>query len=111
MDVARTGGVVVGRDATAVLADTPGVLHVRVEAPREVRVHRAAQVFGITPEVAAARLEREDRMRTQMSQRPMHWDPADHSRYHLVLDAEDVRGRDAAVERVVRAFRDTFGQR
>jgi glucuronide carrier protein len=100
--VKDSGGVIVGRDATVILSDMQGALHVRLQAPVRTRVARAAEALGISPDVAAQRQEREDRVRTQMSQRLMHWDPDDASRYDLVIDTSDV-SLDEAVDMIVAA--------
>ncbi len=75
--VKESGGVIVGRDATVILATMQGAVHVRLVAPVPIRVARAAEALGINPDVAARRQQREDRIRSQMSRRLMHWDPAD----------------------------------
>ena len=58
--VKDSGGVVVGRDATVILSSLQGALHVRLEAPVETRIARAAQVLGHQrrPRVAAAAARR-----------------------------------------------------
>jgi len=100
--VRDAGGVVVGRDATVILAEMQGAVHVRLEAPLRTRVGRAAEMYGISPELAAARQAREDRMRTLMSDRLMHWDPTDERRYDLVIDTGEV-SLDGAVDSIVAA--------
>jgi cytidylate kinase len=95
-------GVIVGRDATVILANMKGALHVRLEAPVEVRISRAADASGIGRDVAAQRRVREDSVRTQMSKRLMQWNPADASHYDLVFDASEV-SLDDAVDRIVAA--------
>jgi glucuronide carrier protein len=102
--VKAAGGVIVGRDATVILSDMQGAVHVRLEAPAQTRVARAAEAFGISPEDAARRQRREDRVRTQMSQRLMHWDPTDASHYDLVIDTGEV-SLDKAVDMIVTASR------
>jgi glucuronide carrier protein len=100
--VKDSGGVVVGRDATVILARMQGALHVRLEAPVQTRISHAAEASGISRDVAAQRQRREDRVRTTMSKRLMQWDPADASHYDLVLDTGDI-SLDDAVERIVAA--------
>lgn len=107
---AQAGGVIVGRDATVVLADMDGALHVRLTAPVEARRQMAAETYGISAAVAAERLEREDRMRTEMSQRLMSWDPSDASRYDLVVDTSSV-SPDDAVDQIVAAYRSKYPTR
>ena len=101
--VKDSGGVIVGRDATVILAsDAGGRCTSAWRPPSETRVARAAEALGINPDVAARRQQREDRIRSQMSQRLMHWDPADASRYDLVIDTSDV-SLDEAVDMIVAA--------
>jgi cytidylate kinase len=100
--VKDAGGVIVGRDATVVLSGMQGALHVRLQAPVRTRVHRAAEALRLTPEVAARRQQREDRIRTQMSRRLMGWNPADSSRYDVVIDTSAV-SLDEAVDLIVAA--------
>ena len=94
--------MIVGRDATVILARMQGALHVRLVAPVETRIARAAEASGISRDVAAQRQQREDRVRTTMSERLMQWDPTDASHYDLVLDTGDIP-LDDAVERIVGA--------
>ena len=100
--VKDSGGVIVGRDATVILARMQGAVHVRLEAPVAIRVARAAEALGISADVAARRQQREDRVRTQMSQRLMQWDPADTSRYDLVINTSET-SLDEAVDMITAA--------
>ncbi|MDO5681784.1 MAG: cytidylate kinase family protein, partial [Propionibacteriaceae bacterium] len=100
------GGVVLGRDATRVLALMRGAFHVRVEAPVRVRIDRAAETARISREAAAQRQSREDRMRNEMSWRLMKYDATDHSYYDLVVNTAD--SLDDAVEQIVAAYRKKF---
>ncbi|SDB81151.1 glucuronide carrier protein [Raineyella antarctica] len=102
--MAAGGGVITGRDATVILGDTEGALHVRLVGPEDFRAQQAAQEFNISREVAAERLAREDRMRTEMSERLMSWDPSDPTRYDLIVDTGKV-SLDGAVDQIVAAYR------
>lgn len=96
------GGVILGRNATVVLAQHPGALHVRLTAPAGVRVGRAAEFDAISEEVAERRSESEDRLRGEMSKRLYGWDPNNDEAYDLVINT----GRysiDEAVDMIVRA--------
>ena len=64
-----SGGVILGRNATVILAQHPGALHVRLNAPAHIRVGRAVELDGITAEVAEERREQEDLIRAELSQR------------------------------------------
>lgn len=85
-DAAGRGGVIVGRNGALILATWPGALHVRLDAPVEQRVERAATRGGITVGRAARRQRREDDIRADMSIRLYGWDPRDPTRYDLVLN-------------------------
>ena len=96
------GGVIVGRDSTAILADMRGVVHVRLFADEEYRIERAMAEYGLSREVAAQRQVREDRMRPRMSRRLMGWEPTDVGRYHLLVDTSEMTV-DEIVEEIVAA--------
>jgi glucuronide carrier protein len=100
--VKDSGGVIVGRDATVVLARMEGAVHVRLVAPVQTRLARAAETLGIGADTAARRQQREDRVRAQMSQRLMHWDPTETTHYDLVIDTSEVT-LDEAVDLIVAA--------
>ncbi|WP_432560218.1 glycoside-pentoside-hexuronide (GPH):cation symporter [Granulicoccus sp. GXG6511] len=100
------GGVILGRDATRVLALMRGAFHVRLEAPVRVRIDRAAETAKISRETAAQRQSREDRMRNEMSMRLMKYDATDHTYYDLVVNTEG--SLDDAVEQIVAAYRQKF---
>ena len=102
MESVVNGGVVVGRNATFVLHDHPSALHVRLIAPVETRVARAAEQFGISPDVARARQEREDRVRAEMSARLFNWNPHDDSFYDVILNTAHY-SVDEAVEVILNA--------
>jgi len=96
------GGVVLGRDATAILGRMRGAVHIRMIGEVEDRIDRAATDYGIDREVAAQRQVREDRMRPRISRRLMHWEPTDEGRYHLIIDSSQM-SLDEAVEEIVAA--------
>jgi glucuronide carrier protein len=98
--VKDSGAVIVGRDATVILARREGALHVHLQAPVRTHIARAAGASRISLGVATRRQQREDRVRTQMSQRLMQWDPADVSHHDIVIDTGDV-SLDEAVDRIV----------
>jgi cytidylate kinase len=98
------GGVVLGRNATVVLADNPRPLHVKLDGPVEARVARAAEQAGIGLERASRRQLHEDEMRAAMSQRLYNWNPRENDHYHLVINTGRV-DLDAAAEIVVAASR------
>ena len=98
------GVVVLGRNATVILADHPGALHVKLDGPLEQRVARAAAEASIPLAEASRRQAREDRVRAEMSLRLYNWDPRSNDRFDLVINTGLV-GLDAAVELILEALR------
>ena len=88
--LAATGGVIMGRNATVILADRPATVHVLLTGKVEDRIARAAQEAGITPEHAAERQRREDELRAEMSLTLYGWDPRAADRYDLVLNTSRI---------------------
>ena len=84
--VAGRGGVLVGRNATIILAHEPGALHVKIDGPVEQRLERAAAESGIDLDQARKRQRREDRVRVEISKRLFRWDPSDDAAYDLVAE-------------------------
>lgn len=80
------GAVVLGRNATVIMADEPRALHVKLDGPIDVRVARAAEVAGIDLAQARARQVREDSARAAMSQRLFNWDPRHNDHFDLVVN-------------------------
>jgi cytidylate kinase len=78
--------VIVGRGGQAILKDKPGVLHVRVVAPPEVRIQRlrAQGIAGIAK--IKVTLDQKDRATAEYLKRffDIEWD--DPALYHLVLN-------------------------
>ena len=98
------GGVILGRNATFILAQQPRALHIRLTAPTAVRIARAVELDGITADVATKRQEREDVIRVEMSERLYSWDPTDDANYDLILNT-GTYSLDEAVELIVNAYR------
>lgn len=98
------GGVILGRNATIILADRPHTLHVLLTGNLEDRVNRAAAAAGIDRTRAAKRQVSEDAVRREMSQRLYAWDPQDPSRYDLVVNTSRIPPA-TVVELVVAAVR------
>ncbi|MBR8740453.1 AAA family ATPase [Nocardiopsis sp. MG754419] len=120
-NVARSGGVILGRAAAVVLADHPGALHVRLDGGREARLVRARRLWelgdraecggpGWGPEPPTARLlDDNDRARASYVRRFYRVDAADPGHYHLVVDST-VLSIDACADLVVRAAEDRAGR-
>ena len=86
-ELAAAGNLLlVGRGGQVVLAGRPGVLHVRVSAPREQRAALVQARCGVPAEVAAARVDASDRARAGYLRRHhgVRWD--DPALYDLVLN-------------------------
>lgn len=80
------GGVVLGRNATIILANEPRALHVKLDGPVDQRIERAAAAAGIDLAHARTRQAREDSARAAMSQRLFNWDPRHNDRFDLVIN-------------------------
>ncbi|GAA4955855.1 hypothetical protein GCM10023224_46880 [Streptomonospora halophila] len=112
-EVARTGGVILGRAGACVLADHPGALHVRLDGPPEARLMQAAELREQGPGTGSAAdgesggtggsgaegrwnpptkrdLRDNDRARSAYVRRFYRVDPASAALYHAVLDTTSV---------------------
>jgi cytidylate kinase len=86
--VAETsGGVLLGRGATMVLADTPGVFHVRLDGPPERRVRQSMTLAGVDVTEARRRQHETDRARAAYLRRFYDTDGNDPRLYHLIIDS------------------------
>lgn len=99
---AQQGGVIMGRNATVILAGRPNTLHVLLTGEVDDRVKRAAQRLGISEAESAKRRAHEEDLRRQMSKTLYGWDPALPDRYDLLLNTSRV-SVDAAVLAIVDA--------
>lgn len=104
LQAALTGVVVLGRNATAILADRPGALHVKLVGRLADRLARAARVDRIDPAPAARRQKNEDRHRAQLTHQLYHWDATDPLSFDLVLNTSDL-DEQACAEVIVAAWR------
>lgn len=98
------GGVVLGRNATVILADLPSALHVKLDGPLDQRIARGAAEAGIDLARARARQAREDRVRAELSVRLHNWDPRTNDRFDVVLNTGTI-SLPAAVEMIVANYR------
>ena len=101
---AQEGGVIVGRNATVILADRPHTVHVLLTGAVEDRVARAAESAGIPPARAAARQRKEDQVRADMSITLYGWDPRLPDRYDLIINTTRIPP-DSAAQAIVDAVR------
>jgi hypothetical protein len=84
---ATSEGVILGRGATIVLRDRPGVLRARLDGPADRRAAQAARLGGIGPEEAERALAQLDGAHAEYSRRFYDVDIRDPSLYHVVLDS------------------------
>jgi CMP/dCMP kinase len=86
-DLYQAGNVVIiGRGANVILADAPGVIHVGVLAPLEVRVATIMEREHLTREDAEAYVEEVEQARIRFFRKFFKVNPDDPSLYHLILD-------------------------
>jgi cytidylate kinase len=78
--------VVMGRGGQMVLHDAPNVLHVRLVAPLELRIHRVQENTGLTADAARARVSQRDQASTEYVKRLYNVDAADPLLYDLVIN-------------------------
>lgn len=78
--------VIVGRGGQAVLRNEPGVLHVRIEAPLETRIHRVQLREGLTYELSRDAVAQRDRAAADYLKRFYGVDWSDSLLYHLILN-------------------------
>ncbi len=96
-DLARAGDVVIiGRGANIILADVPGVLHVGLVAPLEVRVETAIQREHFTREEAQRYVEELEQARVTFFRKFFKVNPFDPSLYHIMLNMGEVEPKAAA---------------
>ncbi|MDF5752583.1 cytidylate kinase-like family protein [Spongiactinospora sp. TRM90649] len=81
------GGVILGRAAAVVLADHPGALHVRLDAPIERRIRQTAAFFELDEREARKIVEDNDRARIAYVRHFYRVDPARPTMYDLVVDS------------------------
>ncbi len=96
-ELAGAGNVViVGRAGQVILRGRPGVLHVRVYAPLELRVERIAQRHNLSPETARAQVLTSDQSRTRYLKKyyQSRWDDPD--LYDLMINTEHLDAENTA---------------
>jgi MFS family permease len=101
---AQTGGVVLGRAATVVLASHPVVLRVRLDSPAEQRVSLAAARDGLDLATARRMQVQTDRARDAYTRYFYGVHPGDAKLYDLMIDVSQL-GYPASEEMIVLAAR------
>lgn len=93
---ARGRVVIIGRGGQAVLRGKPGVLHVRLIAPLELRIARHMRRAGLGEEEARRQVLQRDQASCDYVGRFYELDPADPSLYDLVINTAKLTPSDAA---------------
>ncbi|HSO28197.1 MAG TPA: cytidylate kinase-like family protein, partial [Anaerolineales bacterium] len=91
----RDNFMIVGRGGQAILQDRHGVLHVRIEAPVEMRIQRVMALQNLDEAEAAALVKQRDRAALEYLQRFYNINPSDSSLYHLILNTDHLKSRTA----------------
>jgi len=99
--VARGPVVLVGRGAQSYLAQRTDALHVFCYAPKPALVQRVVEREGVTPDVAARRVEETNKRREQYVRRYWHRSWLSPENYHLCVNT-DWLGIDGAASLIVR---------
>ena len=109
-DLQRKGDVVIiGRGANVILADTPGVIHVGLLAPLDVRVEYMIVREHFDPDEAQGYVEELDRARVVFFRKFFEKvGPDDPSIYHMMLNMGRMESKTAA-EVIVHTARDLAG--
>lgn len=97
MEFAQEGDIViVGRAGQVILRGVPGVLHVRLYAPLDLRVQRIAKRHNTSLEAARAQAQASDQARTRYLKKYYHarWD--DESLYDLIINTANLSAQGVA---------------
>jgi len=86
-EAARAPCVILGHCAYAALADHPGVLHVRIRAPRKWRVRQLAADRVLPLPRAGREIDRADRRQRHAARRIFDRRAGDPASFHVVCDA------------------------
>lgn len=78
--------VIVGRGGQVILKDKPGVLHVRIEAPLELRIQRIAERNKLSAKEAQRHITERDKASAEYLERFYGVNWADPTLYHLVIN-------------------------
>ncbi len=101
-EMAKRGGVILGRGAVVVLRGDPEVLHVRLDGPAEARIQKVVALQGIDEETARRDQRHTDRARQAYMRHFFGVDGSDPSLYDLVIDTT-VTTVEEAVGRIIEA--------
>ena len=96
--------VIVGRGGQAILKDKPGVLHVRIVAPEDVRAEHVAAQQHLNREAARTQIHKHDQAVADYIRRLHHADVNDPMLYHLIMNTK-TNAPDLAVQTILTAMR------
>ena len=97
-DLARAGNVVIaGRGSTMILQDVPGVLHVGLVAPVELRIETIVRREHLDRDEAEKYTTEMEKARAGYFKKFFNVNPQDPRLYHLVLNMGNMRINTAAV--------------
>ena len=88
--------VIIGRGANIILANTPGVMHVGLMAPLEVRVQTLMQREHMEREEAEVYVEELEKARVSYFQKFFKVSPDDPNLYHIMLNMDKMEPKTAA---------------
>jgi cytidylate kinase len=94
--------IIIGRGGYAALRGLADVLHVRIQAPRPIRVRRVIERQGMSLREAEARVTEGDRVRTGFIERAYHVRSDDVRAFDLVINTGKI-GPDLAAGLIVEA--------
>jgi cytidylate kinase len=83
--------VIIGRGADMILADAPGIIHIGMLAPLQVRVATIVEREHLTWEEAEAYVEEVEQARIRFFRKFFKVNPNDPSLYHLMLNLGQMR--------------------
>ena len=96
-DLARAGNVVIiGRGSNLMLKDSPGVFHVGLAAPMEIRIKTIQEREHLDEKAAAKYLADMEKARIIYFRKFFKVHPDDPGLYHMVLNMETMSTKDAA---------------
>ena len=88
--------VIRGRDSQFILRDYPGIMHVLVVAPLEVRVKRIMETFKLDEQTAKREIERFDNSRREFTKRYFPAELEDPVYYDLIINTQHLNFEAAA---------------
>jgi cytidylate kinase len=88
--------VIIGRGANVILADAPGIIHVGMLSPLEVRMATIMEREHLTRKEAEAYAEEVEQARVKFFRKFFQVNPNDPSLYHLMLNLGQMRLETAA---------------